>query len=138
MMQFSSGAIKNTKIKVGETWVTYSSSTEHNSASENEVRSYNIITLSIEGLEISRRTIPTRNFLFITAKIDREIQLTSEICHSVKSSDPVIFGNSSTPVVRCSFEKATSLSNMIIMAATTVTTTVSMHFSNWVICRASC
>ncbi|AAM04584.1 TPA: exonuclease SbcCD subunit D [Methanosarcina acetivorans] len=65
---------KYEKIKVGEeeTWATYSGSTERNSASENEPRSYNIITLSGEGLEISRRTIPTRNFLFITAKIDGE------------------------------------------------------------------
>ncbi|AKB29588.1 Exonuclease SbcD [Methanosarcina siciliae T4/M] len=63
---------KYEKIKVGEgeTWATYSGSTERNSASENEPRSYNIITLSGEGPEISRRTIPTRNFLFITAKID--------------------------------------------------------------------
>jgi DNA repair protein SbcD/Mre11 len=59
------------KIKVGETWVTYPGSTERNSASEHEPRSYNIITLSGEGLEISRRTIPTRNFMFITAKLDR-------------------------------------------------------------------
>jgi exonuclease SbcD len=60
------------KLKVGETWVTYSGSTERNSASEKEPRSYSIITLSGEGLEISRRTIPTRNFLFLTAKIDGE------------------------------------------------------------------
>lgn len=63
---------KYEKIKVGETWATYSGSTERNSASESEPRSYNIITLSGEGLEISRRTIPTRNFLFITAKLDGE------------------------------------------------------------------
>ena len=58
------------KIKVGETWVTYSGSTERNSASEKEPRSYSIITLSGDGLEISRRTIPTRNFMFLTAKLD--------------------------------------------------------------------
>lgn len=60
------------KIKVGETWVTYSGSTERNSATEKEPRSYSIITLSGEGLEISRRTIPTRDFIFIAAKIDGE------------------------------------------------------------------
>lgn len=54
---------KYEKIKVGETWVTYPGSTERNSASESEPRSYNIITLSDKGLEISRRTIPTRHFL---------------------------------------------------------------------------
>ncbi len=53
---------KYEKFKVGETWVTYPGSTERNSASEVEARSYNIITLSDKGLEISRRTIPTRKF----------------------------------------------------------------------------
>lgn len=60
------------KKKEGETWITYSGSTERNSASEKEPRSYSIITLSGEGLEISRRTIPTRDFIFITAKLDGE------------------------------------------------------------------
>lgn len=54
---------KYEKFKIGETWVTYPGSTERNSMSESEPRSYNIITLSDEGLEISKRTIPTRNFL---------------------------------------------------------------------------
>ncbi|MCQ1536876.1 exonuclease SbcCD subunit D [Methanosarcina sp. KYL-1] len=63
---------KYEKIKVGETWVTYSGSTERNSASESEPRSYNIITLSAEGVEISRRTIPTRKFLFISADLKGE------------------------------------------------------------------
>ena len=60
------------KIKVGETWVTYSGSTERNSATEKEPRSYSIITLSGEGLEISKRNIPTRPFLFIPAKLNGE------------------------------------------------------------------
>lgn len=60
------------KKKEGEAWITYSGSTERNSASEKEPRSYSIITLSGEGLEISRRTIPTRGFIFITAKLDGE------------------------------------------------------------------
>ncbi|WP_440945427.1 metallophosphoesterase [Methanosarcina sp. T3] len=76
---------KYEKIKVGEgeTWATYSGSTERNSSSENEPRSYNIITLSGEGLEISRRTIPTRNFLFITAKIDGEEKPYEQIFSAV-------------------------------------------------------
>jgi DNA repair exonuclease SbcCD nuclease subunit len=76
---------KYEKIKVGEgeTWATYSGSTERNSASENEPRSYNIITLSGEGLEISRRTIPTRNFLFITAKLDGEEKPYEQIFSAV-------------------------------------------------------
>ena len=63
---------KYEKIKVGETWVTYPGSTERNSASEGEPRSYNIITLSDERLEISRRTIPTRRFLPIRAVLNGE------------------------------------------------------------------
>ncbi len=63
---------KYEKIKVGDTWVTYPGSTERNSASESEPRSYNIITLSGAGLEISRRTIPTRDFLFIPVNLKGE------------------------------------------------------------------
>ncbi len=63
---------KYEKFKVGETWVTYPGSTERNSTSEEEPRSYNIITLSDEGLEISKRTIPTRNFLSIPVALNGE------------------------------------------------------------------
>jgi exonuclease SbcD len=63
---------KYEKIKVGDTWVTYPGSTERNSASESEPRSYNIITLSGAGLEITRRTIPTRDFLFISVNLKEE------------------------------------------------------------------
>ncbi|HII02200.1 TPA: exonuclease SbcCD subunit D, partial [Methanosarcinaceae archaeon] len=63
---------KYEKIKVGDTWVTYPGSTERNSASESEPRSYNIITLSGPGLEISRRTIPTRDFVFISINLKGE------------------------------------------------------------------
>ena len=74
---------KYEKIKVGDAWVTYPGSTERNSASENEPRSYNIITLSDEGLEISRRTIPTRDFLFISAKLDGEEKPYEQIFSAV-------------------------------------------------------
>jgi DNA repair exonuclease SbcCD nuclease subunit len=91
---------KYEKIKVGEeeTWATYSGSTERNSASESEPRSYNIITLSGEGLEISRRTIPTRNFLFITAKLDGEEKPYEQIFSAVNEHleelpDSVVFLN---------------------------------------------
>ncbi|MFI5382898.1 MAG: metallophosphoesterase [Methanosarcina thermophila] len=60
------------KNKTGETWITYSGSTERNAVSEKEARSYNIITLSEKGLEISRRTIPTRNFLSIQVELNGE------------------------------------------------------------------
>lgn len=89
---------KYEKIKVGETgtWATYPGSTERNSASENEPRSYNIITLSGEGLEISRRTIPTRSFLFIPAKLDGEEKPYEQIYSAVNEHleelpDSVVF-----------------------------------------------
>ena len=89
---------KYEKIKVGETetWATYPGSTERNSASESEPRSYNIITLSGEGLEISRRTIPTRNFLFIPAKLDGEEKPYEQIYSAVNEHleelpDSVVF-----------------------------------------------
>jgi len=63
---------KYEKIKVGDAWVTYPGSTERNSASESEPRSYNIITLSGEEMEISRRTIPTRDFLTIPVTLCKE------------------------------------------------------------------
>ncbi|HET8688222.1 MAG TPA: DNA double-strand break repair protein Mre11, partial [Methanosarcina sp.] len=62
-----------TKNKTGETWITYPGSTERNSTSEKEARSYNIITLSEKGVEISKRTITTRRFLFIPP-----VELTGE------------------------------------------------------------
>jgi DNA repair exonuclease SbcCD nuclease subunit len=56
-------------IKVDDTWVTYPGSTERNSTSEREPRSYNIVTIKDSGIEISKRIIPTREFLFIPANV---------------------------------------------------------------------
>ena len=74
---------KYEKIKVGDTWVTYSGSTERNSISEEGSRSYNIITLSDERLEISRRTIPTRKFLFIVSELNEEEKTYEQIFSAV-------------------------------------------------------
>jgi len=74
---------KYEKIKVGETWVTYPGSTERNSASEGEPRSYNIITLSNKGLEISRRTIPTRHFLPIPVTLKGEEKSYEQIFSAI-------------------------------------------------------
>lgn len=63
---------KYEKFTIGETWVTYSGSTERNSASEEESRSYNIITLSDSMVEISKRRIPTRYFLSIPIILNGE------------------------------------------------------------------
>ncbi len=74
---------KYEKIKVGDAWATYPGSTERNSASESEPRSYNIITLSGEGMEISRRTIPTRHFLTIPVTLSEEEKPFEQIFSAV-------------------------------------------------------
>ncbi|NPE27686.1 exonuclease SbcCD subunit D [Methanococcoides sp. SA1] len=60
---------KHEKTKVGSTWATYCGSTERNSASESDPRTYNIITINDTGLDISRRNIVTRDFLFIPVEL---------------------------------------------------------------------
>lgn len=72
-----------TKNKTGETWITYPGSTERNSMSEKEARSYNIITFSEKGLEISKRTIPTRNFLSIRVELIGEDKPYEQIFSAV-------------------------------------------------------
>ncbi len=74
---------KYEKFKEGDTWVTYSGSTERNSTSEEEPRSYNIITISDEGLEISKRTIPTRHFLSIPVVLNGEDKPYEQIFSAV-------------------------------------------------------
>ncbi len=56
------------KKQLNDTWVTYPGSTERASASEREERGYNIITTD-EHLQISRRTVPTRSFVFIDIEL---------------------------------------------------------------------
>ncbi|KKH91819.1 double-stranded DNA repair protein Mre11 [Methanosarcina sp. 1.H.T.1A.1] len=117
---------KYEKIKVGETetWATYPGSTERNSASENDPRSYNIITLSGEGLEISRRTIPTRNFLFIPAKLDGEEKPYEQIYSAVNEHleelpDSVVFldiSGDSGPVLSFSEIEEYLLSKGVLVA----------------------
>ena len=117
---------KYEKIKVGETetWATYSGSTERNSASENEPRSYNIITLSGDGLEISRRTIPTRKFLFIPAKLDGEEKPYEQIYSAVNEHleelpDSVVFldiSGDSGPVLSFSEIEEYLLSKGVLVA----------------------
>ena len=74
---------KYEKFKLGETWVTYPGSTERNSMSESEPRSYNIITVSDEGLEISKRTIPTRNFLSVPVALKGDEKTYEQIFSAV-------------------------------------------------------
>jgi len=51
------------KFPVGEAWATYPGSTERNSVSEADARTYNIVTFSADRVEISRRPISTRRFV---------------------------------------------------------------------------
>ncbi|HWR25390.1 MAG TPA: exonuclease SbcCD subunit D [Methanosarcina sp.] len=87
---------KYEKFEVKGTWITYPGSTERNSASEREARSYNIITLSEDRLEISKRTIPTRNFSFISAKVNGKEKPYEQIFSAVNEhleelSESVVF-----------------------------------------------
>jgi DNA repair protein SbcD/Mre11 len=102
------------KNKTGETWITYPGSTERNSLSEKEARSYNIITLSEKGLEISKRTIPTRRFLPIRVELKGEDkpyeqifskvnEYPEEICESVVFLE--IFGDSGAVLSQSELEE---------------------------------
>ncbi len=93
------------KTMVGDAWVTYSGSTERNSASEKERRSYNIVKISDSGIDISRRHIPTREFAFIPVNISGVSDIYEDIFgkideHNLK--DRVVFvdihGETSVPV----------------------------------------
>ncbi len=59
------------KRRVGDTWLAYPGSTERASASERADRGYNIVRTD-EGLQISRRTIPTRPFEFVDVTLEAE------------------------------------------------------------------
>lgn len=102
------------KNKTGETWITYPGSTERNSLSEKEARSYNIITFSEKGLEISKRTIPTRNFLSIQVNLTGEDEPYEQIFSAVNEHleeipESVvfleIFGDSSTVLSQSELEE---------------------------------
>lgn len=78
---------KYEKITVGDTWVTYCGSTERNSLAEEENRSYNIITISQKGIDISRRNISTREFLRIPVTIGDPAKIYEDILSAVKEQD---------------------------------------------------
>ena len=82
--------------KVGDTWATYCGSTERNSSSEREPRSYNIITVGEAGLDISKRNIPTRDFLFIPVHLSKDSDAYEVIFSAIKEhvvEDKVVFVN---------------------------------------------
>ncbi|WP_048831177.1 metallophosphoesterase family protein [Methanomethylovorans hollandica] len=78
---------KYEKITVGDTWVTYCGSTERNSLAEEENRSYNIITVSENDIDISRRTILTREFLKIPVTIRDPARIYEDVLSAVKEQD---------------------------------------------------
>ncbi|KGK98299.1 metallophosphoesterase [Methanococcoides methylutens] len=78
---------KNEKTKVDQTWVTYCGSTERNSASESDARTYNIITINDNGIEIGRRNILTREFLFIPVELRDRDSAYELIINTVKEYD---------------------------------------------------
>jgi DNA repair exonuclease SbcCD nuclease subunit len=78
---------KYEKTTVGDTWVTYCGSTERNSLAEKEDRSYNIITMSGNGIDISRRTIRTREFLRIPVTIRDPAKIYEDILSAVKEQE---------------------------------------------------
>jgi len=58
------------KQQVADTWVTYPGSTERASASERADRGYNIVTVEDGELRITRRTLESREFVFVDVELD--------------------------------------------------------------------
>ncbi|MEF8802080.1 MAG: DNA double-strand break repair protein Mre11 [Halolamina sp.] len=54
---------------VDGTWVTYCGSTERASASERDARGYNLITFDEGGVDIRRRSLDTRPFVFVSVEL---------------------------------------------------------------------
>ena len=59
-------------IRHNGAWVTYPGSTERCSAAEIEPRSYNILTFDGGDLSITRRNIPTRDFIIISIEAEAD------------------------------------------------------------------
>ena len=100
---------KHEIIRLDETWVTYCGSTERNGISELEPRSYNIVTAGSEGVEISKRMIPTRDFVFIPVKLSKGSQAYEDIFSAIRErdvEDKVVFVNiSGDPEVKIKFSE---------------------------------
>ncbi|WNY28097.1 3',5'-cyclic adenosine monophosphate phosphodiesterase CpdA [Methanimicrococcus stummii] len=80
-------------IKHNGAWLTYPGSTERCSAAESEPRAYNILTFDGADISITRRTIPTRDFVTIPVQSDDsgEIQI-DEIYSKIDSYSEKING----------------------------------------------
>ena len=61
--------------QVNDVWVTYCGSTERASASEQDDRGYNVVGFDADapgpdGVDIRRKSLPTREFVFLTAALE--------------------------------------------------------------------
>lgn len=57
------------RVEIDGTWTAYCGSTERASASERDERGYNIVEFADGEARISRRGIPTREFVFVTVDL---------------------------------------------------------------------
>jgi DNA repair exonuclease SbcCD nuclease subunit len=60
------------KREVSDAWVTYCGSTERASASEREDRGYNIVSFDDDDVQITRRGLDTREFVFVDVELDSQ------------------------------------------------------------------
>ncbi|WP_135609823.1 exonuclease SbcCD subunit D [Methanococcoides sp. AM1] len=104
---------KNEKIRVDQTWVTYCGSTERNSAAESDARTYNIVTINDNGIDIGRRNITTREFLFIPVELRDRDSAYELIINTIKEydvSEKVVFVDiSGNPEVAISYNEIEEL-----------------------------
>ncbi len=83
---------KPDRAEVAGTWVTYPGSTERASASEREGRGYNLVTFETDAaggddsVEIRRRALDTREFVFVTVEL-REGEGESRVRERVREHD---------------------------------------------------
>ncbi len=78
---------KHEVTMIDDVWVTYAGSTERNSTSEREPRSYNIVTIGEGGIDISKRSIPTRDFMFIPVSLSEGPDVHKELFSKVMEND---------------------------------------------------
>ncbi|MBP2030721.1 DNA repair exonuclease SbcCD nuclease subunit [Methanohalophilus levihalophilus] len=78
---------KYEKTKIGDTWLTYPGSTERNSAAEKETRGYNLITISDMDIDIGRRNLQTRDFLYLKVSLKPDSETYRDIFNAIKEND---------------------------------------------------
>jgi len=65
---------KYTFTRIEDVQVTYSGSTERHASNESEHRTYNLIETSDEGLDFTRKHIPTRDFVYIDIELNESVE----------------------------------------------------------------